>query len=161
MKTLPLNASKEAIVDLLIEWTERLAEEKYEEAFKMFQAYNHSLEWTPELLESAVFTYGCPGFTREEAEKEFGTSDYKVTSLLEDAEKDDIIKEIDIEYETLTLEKAKMRCLEETDWENIMGMIHYDGVPLNGCRSDLTGIFYMKKLDENTMTLSFYDLHVM
>ena len=77
MKTLPITASKEEIRELVIEWNELLAQEKYKEAFEMFPAENNELDWTPELLESAVYTYGCPGYTREEAEREFGSSDYK------------------------------------------------------------------------------------
>ncbi len=54
------------------------------------------LHWTPELLEFAVYTYGCPSYTREEAEEKFGFSDYKVTSILENPNKDKIIDSIDI-----------------------------------------------------------------
>ena len=96
MKTLPITASKEEIRELVIEWNELLAQEKYKEAFEMFPAENNELDWTPELLESAVYTYGCPGYTREEAEREFGSSDYKVTSILENLDKDKIIESIDI-----------------------------------------------------------------
>lgn len=72
MKTLPITASNEEIKELVIEWNELLAQEKYKEAFEMFLIdENSELNWTPELLESAVYTYGCPGYTREEAEKEF------------------------------------------------------------------------------------------
>ena len=96
MRTLPITASKEEIRELVIEWNELLAQEKYKEAFEMFPAENNELDWTPELLESAVYTYGCPGYTREEAEREFGSSDYKVTSILENPDKDKIIESIDI-----------------------------------------------------------------
>lgn len=43
----------------------------------------------------------------------------------------------------------------------IVGDVLYDGVPLNGWNSDLTAIFYLKKVDKNYMTLCFQDLHVM
>lgn len=161
IRTLPLSAENAEIIKLLIEWTELLAKENYEEALEMFQQYNHELDWTPELLESAVYGYGCPGYTREEAEREFGSSDYRITSLLENPERDEILMHIDIDYETVAAEGARMRCLTGTDYENTIGYVHYDDVPLNGERSDLTAIFHIKKLDEKNMTLSFYDLHVM
>ncbi len=161
IRTLPLGAENAEIIKLLIEWTELLAKEKYREAFEMFQHYNHELDWTPELLESAVYGYGCPGYTREEAEREFGSSDYKITSLLENPEKDEILMQIDIEYGILSEKDAEMRCLTGTDYENIIGDIHYSDVPLNGERSDLTAIFYIKRVDTENITLSFYDLHVM
>lgn len=74
MRTLPITASKEEIRELVIAWNELLAQGKYKEALEMFL---FTEDWTPELLESAVYTYGCPGYTREEAEKEFGSADYK------------------------------------------------------------------------------------
>lgn len=120
MKTLPITASKEEIRELVIEWNELLAQEKYKEAFEMFPAENNELDWTPELLESAVYTYGCPGYTREEAEREFGSSDYKVTSILENPDKDKIIESIDISSDYGWMGK------------NDIAVIHYDHVPLNG-----------------------------
>lgn len=54
----------------------------------------------PELLESAVYGYGCPGYTREEAEQEFGSSDYRVTSLWNSDNRDNILRNIDIDYDT-------------------------------------------------------------
>ena len=120
MRTLPITASKEEIRELVIEWNELLAQEKYKEAFEMFPAENNELDWTPELLESAVYTYGCPGYTREEAEREFGSSDYKVTSILENPDKDKIIESIDISSDYGWMGK------------NDIAVIHYDHVPLNG-----------------------------
>ena len=45
--------------------------------------------------------------------------------------------------------------------ENDPAVIHYDNVPLNGNMSDLTAIFFVRKVDEDNLTLSFIDLHVM
>lgn len=150
MKTLPITAGKEEIKELVIEWSELLAREKYQEALDMFLLdENNELEWTPELLESAVYTYGCPGLTREEAEKEFGSADYKVTSILENPDKDKIIESIDISSNYGWMGK------------NDIAVIHYDNVPLNGMLSDLTDRFFLRKIDDNTLTLAFMDLHVM
>lgn len=149
MKTLPITASKEEIRELVIEWNELLAQEKYKEAFEMFPAENNELDWTPELLESAVYTYGCPGYTREEAEREFGSSDYKVTSILENPDKDKIIESIDISSDYGWMGK------------NDIAVIHYDHVPLNGVMSDLTARFFVRKVTDDKLTLVFIDLHVM
>ena len=149
MKTLPITASKEEIRELVIEWNELLAQEKYKEAFEMFPAENNELDWTPELLESAVYTYGCPSYTREEAEREFGSSDYKVTSILENPDKDKIIESIDISSDYGWMGK------------NDIAVIHYDHVPLNGVMSDLTARFFVRKVTDDKLTLVFIDLHVM
>lgn len=149
MKTLPITASKEEIRELVIEWNELLAQEKYKEAFEMFPAENNELDWTPELLESAVYTYGCPGYTREEAEREFGSSDYKVTSILENPDKDKIIESIDISSDYGWMGK------------NDIAVIHYDHVLLNGAMSDLTARFFVRKVTDDKITLVFIDLHVM
>lgn len=150
MRTLPITASKEEIRQLVIEWNELLAQEKYKEAFEMFPVYeDNELDWTPELLESAVYTYGCPGYTREEAEKEFGSADYKVTSILENPDKDKIINSIDISSDYAWMGKDDI------------AVIHYDNVPLNGKMSDLTGRFFVRKVNDKEITLVFIDLHVM
>lgn len=150
MKTLPITASKEEIKKLVIEWNELLAQEKYKEALEMFLINeDNELDWTPELLESAVYGYGCPGHTKEEAEKEFGSADYKVTSVLDNPNRDEIIESIDIS--------------SDYTWmgENDIAVIHYDNVPLNGRMSDLTAKFFVRKVNDNEITLAFIDLHVM
>lgn len=136
MKTLPITAGKEQIKELVIEWNELLAREKYQEALDMFLLdENNELDWTPELLESAV--------------KEYGSADYKVTSILENPNRDKIIESIDIS--------------SNYGWmgENDIAVIHFDNVPLNGMLSDLTARFFLRKIDDNTITLAFMDLHVM
>lgn len=159
MHILPQNASREDILNLLITWTELLAQEKYDEAFAMFPCDCPDLEWTPWLLESAIYTYGCPGYTREEAEREFGSADYKATSLLASPYKDEVLEAIKIEYFTLTQEQGKAMLLK--DYENVIGDIHYDNFLLNGKISDLTARFWLKKWEEDRMVLVFQDLHVM
>lgn len=150
MRTLPITAGKDEIKELVIEWNELLAQEKYKEAFEMFPVVeDYEQYWTPELLEEAVYTYGCPGFTREEAEREFGRADYKVTSILENPDKEKIIDSIDIS--------------SDYGWQgkNDIAVIHYDNVPLNGKMSDLTARFFVRKVNDNEITLVFIDLHVM
>lgn len=148
MKTLPITASQEEIKKLVIEWNEFLAQEKYKEALEMF-LIDEGQVWTPELLESAVYGYGCPGYTREEARKEFGFADYKITSIYDDPNRDKIIESINI--------SSDYKWIGTDD----IALIHYDNIPLNGIMSDLTGKFFVRKINDNEITLAFIDLHVM
>ncbi|GCD12532.1 hypothetical protein [Clostridium tagluense] len=149
MRTLPIDVRDEEIKNLIIEWNELLAVEKYEEALSMFPSDNLEVEWTSDLLEQAVYGYGVIGYTREEIKEMFGSEDYKITSIFDNKEKDKIMNSIEV----------------SRDWnfkdENIIGMVHYDCVPLNGELSDLTARFHIMKIDENNITLKFLDLHVM
>lgn len=148
MKTLPTATEDSAILALLEEWTELLACEKYEEALALLSP-DPEQQWTPALLASAVYGYGCPGYTREEAARVFGRADYKVTSLRGSPCRERILRSVDICRFT-------PKACPET-----LGMVHYFNIPLNGEMSDLTGIFYLRKLSETSMTLEFHDLHVM
>ena len=172
MKTLPIDAKEEEIRTLVIEWNELLAQEKYAEAID-FILYDNTQErdgkiwiWTPGNLEASVFTYGMPWFSKEEIEKQYGagSADYKVSSLLQ-LPKDELWDEIEISIqhfdETVSSEKARMWGISGLDYENIIGEVLYDGVPLNGERSDLTALFWIKKVGERDITLVFRDLHVM
>ena len=158
MRTLPITAQKEDIVNLLFEWTELLAEEKYPEALAMFLIDNsEGIEWTAEILEQAVYGYGCIGFTREEITEKFGSSDYKITSVNESKFKDDIIDDIEIDYIDMNSDEGTYGATDK----NIIGIVHYNSVLLNEEMSDLTAIFWMVKIDENNFTLKFNNLHVM
>lgn len=161
IRILPIGTKKSEILKLLIEWTELLSKHEYVKALGMFQHYNYDLEWTPEMLESAVYGYGCPGYTREEAAKVFGSSDYQITSLWNNPKRESILRNIIIDYYTVTAEQAKLCSLFKMDYENIIGYVHYSDVPLNGEASDLTARFLIKKLCKNEFTLMFEDLHVM
>lgn len=171
MKVLPLDAGEDEIRALVLEWNELLAQEKYREALGLILYENtrkvdgETWVWTPEKLEAAVYSYGLPWMTREEVEQEFGegSADYKVSSLLHSPNREELLKNVKISVEryTLTPEQAKMRCLENSDYENVVGDVLYDGVPLNDKTSDLTAIFLLKRVDEGHMTLCFDELHVM
>lgn len=148
MRTLPMGASDGAILEVLEEWTDLLAAEDYAGALSLLPP-DPDQNWTPALLESDVYGYGCPGMTREEVAERFGSADYKVTSLRECPDREEIVGELDVDR---FVPKAL---------PGVVGMVHYEGVPLNGARSDLTGIFYLVKVSEGEMTLQFHDLHVM
>ena len=149
LRTLPADAGREAISGLLEEWTERLAEENYEEALRMFLIDAQSGDWTPELLESAVYGYGCAGYSREDAALLFGRADHKVTSLKDSPYREEILKAMDI--------SSSYSWMGRDD----TAVIGYGKVPLNGEPSDLTAQFRVRKLDDKTITLAFMDLHVL
>ncbi len=92
-------------------------------------------------LESAVYGYGCPGYTREKAEKEFGCADYKATSIFDHSDRDKIMESIDV--------SSAYKWMGEND----IALIHYENIPLNGIMSDLTARFLVRKVDDNEITL--------
>ena len=58
MKTLPINATDKQIKDLIIEWSELLAAEKYEEALDLFPHSEESNKWNPQELKTWISYYG-------------------------------------------------------------------------------------------------------
>lgn len=148
MRTLPMDADDGAILEVLEEWTDLLAAEDYAGALEMLPP-DPEQNWTPALLESDVYGYGLPGMSREEAVEQFGSADYRVTSLRECVDREEIVQALDVG-------RFVPKALPD-----VVGMVHYEGVPLNGRRSDLTGIFYLVKVSEGEMILQFHDLHVM
>ena len=143
MRILAVNAGESEIKKVLAEWTELMAQERYADALELIP-YDHlhyyeDNEWTPELLESVVYGYGLAGCTREEILKDFGCL-YKMTSLNDMAERDEILNSIEISYDCKWFKG------------NDIAEIWYN-VPLNGEQSDLTGRFLLRKLDGQHMTL--------
>ena len=45
--------------------------------------------------------------------------------------------------------------------ENDIAAIHYDNVPINRDMSDLTARFFVRKVNDDEITLAFIGLHVM
>ena len=172
MKTLPITASKEEIKNLVIEWLELLAKEKYSEALELI-LYDNTQEvdgtlwiWTPQKLEAAVFTYGMPWFMKEDIKRLYGTDskvDYKVTSISAHPDKDQLLERIDIDiYDyPVTGEMAKTWVITKLDYKNIIGDVMCDCVLLDGELSDLTALFWIEKVDDKNITLVFRELHVM
>lgn len=155
MKTLPIDASEEQIRGLVIEWTELLARERYEEAMELIlyeeKEYNGGKwTWTAEKLEAAIYSYGMPWYSREEIEEMFGEGEanHRVTSIDECPDREEVINSIDI---------SAMGWQEEND----ISMVHFWQMPLDGKASDLTAIFHIRKIGENAVTLSLDDIHVM
>lgn len=172
MRTLSVNADKAEIKNLVVEWLELLAQEKYAEALEII-LYDNTQEvdgtlwtWTPQNLEAAVFTYGMPWFTKEEMKKRYGEDckvDYKVTSVLARPDKEELLEKIDVLFfdNVVTDEMAKTWGIEKLDYKNIIGDVICDCVLLDGELSDLSALFWMQKTDDENMTIIFRDLHVM
>ena len=132
MRTLSVNAGTAEIKNLVAEWLELLAQEKYVEALELILYDNTQVvdatlwTWTPQNLEADVFKYDVLYF-------------------------DDAV----------TDEMAKTWGIEKLDYKNIIGDVICDCVLLDGELSDLSALFWIQKTDDENMTLIFRDLHVM
>ena len=172
MKTLPIDADQEEIKNLVVEWNELLAQEKYEEALELIlhddtqKIDGKTWVWTPQKLEAAVFTYGLPWFTKADIKRLYGADsrvDYKVTSILNRPDKEKWLETIDIyiyDY-AISPEMARTWGITGLDYENIIGDVLFGNVPLDGKASDLSALFWIVKVDEKNNTLNFRELHVM
>lgn len=72
------NSGLKKIRALVVEWNELLANEKYLEALSLI-LYDNTQEidgktwiWTPESLETAIYTYGQPWYTKEDIKRLYG-----------------------------------------------------------------------------------------
>ena len=54
---LPRNATDKQILDVVRQWVELLAQENYEEAFRMLR-YHPAANWSPELIKTVITNYG-------------------------------------------------------------------------------------------------------
>lgn len=154
-RTLSKDATDFEIKNLVIEWTELLAEEKYAEALSLFPHSDKTHQWTPKLLKDNITNYGVIDANPETLNfmlEEYEVDKFIATSILSRNDKDTIISNsIDVDRENLYgLPK-----------EEYLGMVYFKDFPLSGYLSDLTAQFYIKKVEKNEMTLEFVDLHVM
>lgn len=172
MKTLPINAGKAEIKNLIVEWIELLVQENYAEALELFLHDDTQTvdgrQWicTPQNLEAAVYTYGMPWFTKEDIKREYGADckvDYKVTSILARPDKEQLLEKIDIDIfdYAVSPEMAKTWGITGLDYPHIIGDIICDCILLDGEHSDLSALFWIQKTDDAHMTLIFRELHVM
>ncbi len=60
MKTLPLEASDQEILDAVREWVELLIEERYTDAYEFLSHEKSPNNWTPELIAALIHNYGSP-----------------------------------------------------------------------------------------------------
>jgi hypothetical protein len=155
IRTLPLNASDEDIKALVVEWSELLAQKRFQEAFEMFLHCDRELTWTPSLMEETIAGYGVADIdpkTRAVMLENWGVEQFEITTLLGRADRDEIINN------KIAVDREHLFGLEP---ESYLGMIHFDDVPLSGYRSDLTARFHIKRVGSDRLTLEFLDIHVM
>jgi hypothetical protein len=148
MITFEQNCSEEDIRKAVVEWSELLSKGQFAEALSMFLHSSESFgfEWTPAHLEDWVSNYGC-------ARKDYDGGKYhKVTSLHAQPNSAEYIRKAI---------KVDLPFIKQPKADGFVGDVHYDDVPLDGKRSDLTARFRVKKLDAGKLTLEFLDIHVM
>jgi hypothetical protein len=143
-RTLPLTATDDAIKELVVEWSELLAEGRFADALAMFPTARVN-KWTPELLARTIAGYGV-------TEPPPCGKVFAVTTLRGRPDAADIIR---------TRIRVNRKDLYGLDPTRYLGMVHYDDVPLNGERSDLTARFHILRVGGDRLTLEFLDIHVM
>jgi hypothetical protein len=145
----PVSVSDDDLRRAVARWSELLAEKRFAEALAMFGVWEdeYADEWTPELLETTIANYGC-------SEPDPEGRVFAVTSLYE-------LPGVNVdEYIARHIELDRQN-LYGLDASRYLGMIHFDGVPLNGDPSDLTARFNIRKVGEDRLTLEFVDILVM
>ena len=136
MIVLPKDATDEDIINVVRDFVNLLAKERYVEAFEMMYR-NSKDEMSPELIKRLIEGYGF-----DESVKDV----FRVASL-------EKMKNQEPEFQIDWLESVKGEKPRD------IGTIHYD-LPINGEWSDLTAIFDVYEL-ENGIALSLYDIHVL
>jgi len=142
MRTLPIDAADGEIKALVVEWSELLAQKRFQEALDMFPC---DYPLTADDLEKTIAGYGHP-------EPFPDGRTFEITRLLGRDDKDDIIQR------RIEVDRENLYGLDPAEY---LGMVHYDDVPLNGERSDLTARFHIKRVGADRLTLEFLDIHVM
>lgn len=149
MKTLPLEASDQEILDAVREWVGLLIEERYVDAYEFL--YHKETSWTPDLIASVIHNYGSIEPWRD-------GEVFKVTSL-EDAVVDSP------RYMPMCQDVHRYEIdpgdfvWRDGDGENPGGYIWFD-LPLNGYASDLTATLDFFEVN-NRFVFVLKDIHVM
>lgn len=97
------------------------------------------------MLERTIAGYGVP-------EPHPDGAVFAVTPLMDRPDAEEIIRD------KIRVDRENLYGL---DPRHYLGMVHYDDVPLNGERSDLTARFHIKRVGADRLTLEFLDIHVM
>ncbi|MEM7114215.1 MAG: hypothetical protein AAF614_17405 [Chloroflexota bacterium] len=156
MRTFSLEASDDEIKQLVVEWNELLANQEYQTALEMFPFSTREYDWTPSLLESVINGYGLEANIDSETLNHLlmvhKVARFVITTLIGRADWKDVVEN------KIRVDRNNLYGL---DPDVYLGMIHYDDIPLSGFRSDLTARFNIKRIENNELTLEFYDIHVM
>ena len=148
-RTWPVSASDDELRRAIVEWSELLARKQFAEALALFDRWDdkYAEDWTPELLEATIANYGC-------SEPDPEGRVFAVTSLYD-------LPGVDVAEFAARHVQVDRENLYGLDPARYLGMIHYEGVPLNGAPSDLTARFNIKKVGSDRLALEFVDIHVM
>jgi hypothetical protein len=144
-RTLPLSATDDAIMELVVEWSELLADGRFADALNMFPNAGDPTVRTPELLARVIAGYGV-------TEPSPCGKVFAVTTLRGRPDADDLIRH------KIAVDRENLYGLDPARY---LGMVHYHDVPLNGERSDLTARFHILRVGAARLTLEFLDIHVM
>jgi hypothetical protein len=142
IRTLPITASDSEIKSLIAEWSELLAQKRFQEALDMFPCAEAT---TARELEATIAGYGSPDPFPDGRR-------FEITTLLARPDRDYIIQK------RMEVDRKNLYGLNPKEY---LGMVHYDSVPLNGEQSDLTARFHIKRMGPDRLTLEFLDIHVM
>jgi hypothetical protein len=154
MRTLPINAPDDAIKNLVVEWSELLAEKRFSDALALFLASPEELEWTADTLERVIAGYGAldqDPKVLQMMHENWEVDRFEVTTLIDREDRDEILEKMNVDRENLY-------GLNPVDY---VGMVHYEDIPLSGYRSDMTARFHIKRIGDQQLTLEFLDIHVM
>ena len=143
--TLSRTADDDAIKAVVVEWSERLARGRYADALALCHNSGLIPLHTPLVLERTIAGYGVPDhFDAEET--------FAVTPLRGRSDADEIIRD------NIRVDRKNLYGLDATRY---LGTVYYDGVLLNGERSELGVRFHLVKLDRDRLALELFDFEVM
>jgi hypothetical protein len=140
MRTVPIPASDVEILNIIQDWIELLAQERYKEAHEMlYQPEDNS--WTSELVKNAISGYKSSGNITNDPSY--------VTPIQEVQTGEGINPNRDIQWFTG----------EDQRKDKYAGVIHFD-LPINGEWSDLTAIFFIHQLEE-VFAIELETIHIL
>jgi hypothetical protein len=139
MVILPLDASDEAILAIVHRWVDALAARDYVGATAVLTPAGNERDWPPSLVEEVISAYEAPG----------GLSPSRVTSPTSAMQ----------EPGGGAPRSEVTRWPERRARREVVGTVEYD-LPLNGIWSDLTAIFWLRRLADG-LALELYDIHIL
>ena len=138
MIVLPYDASDEAILALVERWVDALATRDYAGAAAMLTQDGNERDWPPSLVDEVISGYEAPG----------GPSPSRVTPRA--AARQELTTGPSVEVTRWVRPRAR---------PEVAGTVEYD-LPLNGTWSDLTAIFWIRRLPQG-LALELYDIHIL
>jgi hypothetical protein len=133
----PKQTTDEQIFDLIREWVEVLAQERYDDAFQMVR-HSQDNHWSPQLIQTVIENYGSIEPRKDGAK-------FRVTSISSNPVGNPIYE---IEWYVDDPNKP----------QEYVGEVAFD-LPLNEKWSDLTVVFHIVEVDSE-LTLELDDIHV-